>query len=323
MAEEDGVVGLEIDTTAVGEKEEKSEAQLEEEQSEEENSGEEKSIQEQSEEEEKSEEEKSEGCQLSALVFGATGAIGRALIAELMEEEKYCKVYPVGRRETKFILHSSKEGDEGISGNDRLQQIVVDYDSLSKDHIVEKGKLSDDVAITSAFCCLGTTIKKAGSAEAFKKVDYDYVVNSAKASRDLGVEHFSIVTSIGADKSSSMLYPKTKGEAEDALKKLKFPNLSIFRPSLLITDRNESRWGEYVAQMVMPAISWMFVGGFRKYREISVESVALALRTNDQLIHKKNSDDDAEDDAVTWKIFESDQIQSIADAEWERLKHKM
>jgi uncharacterized protein YbjT (DUF2867 family) len=102
-------------------------------------------------------------------------------------------------------------------------------------------------AAEDAFCCLGTTIKKAGSQEAFRAVDHDAVLAFARAAKRAGVRRFLVVTALGADARSSVFYNRVKGEAEQALQALGFESLVILRPSLLLGDRAESRPGERAA----------------------------------------------------------------------------
>ena len=124
------------------------------------------------------------------------------------------------------------------------------------------------------FCCLGTTIKTAGSKEAFRKVDLDYVVNVAKAAKENGVNHFAVVSAMGADKNSNIFYNKTKGEMEDAIKTIGFNSTYIIRPSLLLGDRKEFRFGELLGKFIMITLSFLIP---KKYRAIYDVQVALAM----------------------------------------------
>ena len=132
-------------------------------------------------------------------------------------------------------------------------------------------------SIDAAFCCLGTTIKKAGSQEAFRKIDFDAVVAFAKASRAAGARSFAIVSSVGASPASSNFYLRVKGETEAAVAALGFERLAILRPSLLVGNRAESRPGEKIGIAFASAAGFLLVGPLRKYRAVSAERVAAAM----------------------------------------------
>lgn len=130
----------------------------------------------------------------------------------------------------------------------RLEQHVIDFENLSTETVGEQFKDKDVF-----FCTLGTTRRAAGSAAAFKHVDYDYVVNCAKIAKEANIHHMSLVSSQGASASSFLLYLKTKGQVENALKDMQFQNTSIFRPGVL--DRgNKKRFVEKMASWVMSTI---------------------------------------------------------------------
>ncbi|GAB3948859.1 oxidoreductase [Spirosoma harenae] len=166
--------------------------------------------------------------QKTALILGATGLIGNLLTHQLVDSPFYEKV--------KVLVRKSLPWQ-----HPRLQEINFDFDHPN-------GLLTqaDDV-----FCCLGTTIKKAGSREAFRKVDYQYPIDIARLSLASGAQQFSIVTSMGADANSSIFYNRVKGEVERDLAALNFPSLLIFRPSLLLGNRSEYRLGERIGSGFM------------------------------------------------------------------------
>jgi uncharacterized protein YbjT (DUF2867 family) len=151
----------------------------------------------------------------TALVAGASGLIGKQCLYELLAEKEYIKVIALVRKEL-TIKHP------------KLEQIQMDFDQLvSYTHMFQ----ADDV-----FCCLGTTMKKAGSQENFKKVDYAYPMALAKAALNNGARQFLIVTALGADKKSSIFYNRVKGDVEESLQLLDYPALHIFRPSMLLGE---------------------------------------------------------------------------------------
>lgn len=167
----------------------------------------------------------------TALVLGGTGETGKRVIEQLRINAAISKVVMINRREVEI-----SDGD----GKDKIEQKIVDYDKLD-----DSKEAFDNVDI--AFCCLGTTRAKAGK-EGFVKVDYDYVVNSAKILKEKSCSDFHLVSAWGAKANAWTLYPSTKGKAEEAVKALDFSRVSIYRPGLLITERSETRTFEKAAQ---------------------------------------------------------------------------
>src|SRR5262249_44204202 len=121
------------------------------------------------------------------------------------------------------------------------------------------------------------TIKTAGSQEAFRRVDYGYPEALAAWATRRGAVQFAVVSSVGADPSSGNFYLRVKGEMERDLTALGFPSLHIFRPSLLVGERAESRPGERIATAMSKVIGWALIGGLRKYRPIAAAGVAAAM----------------------------------------------
>ncbi|MGE5674918.1 MAG: oxidoreductase [Mycobacterium leprae] len=190
-----------------------------------------------------------------ACIVGASGLVGGGLVNELLMRSAYDRVTILVRRKLPLA-------------HPKLEQRVVDFDHLPADAVQ-----GDD-----CFCCLGTTIKKAGSQAAFRKVDYDYPVAFAHLAKESGARQYLIVTAMGADARSGIFYNRVKGEAEEALKQLGLPGLHIFRPSLLLGNRHEFRLGEAVAAALSPLVTPFLVGGMRKYRPIQGYAVARAMR---------------------------------------------
>jgi uncharacterized protein YbjT (DUF2867 family) len=189
---------------------------------------------------------------MKAAIAGATGFIGSQLLELLKDDAVIGSVQVLSRRPldlpTKFTV---------IQG-DLLQPALT-------------GPL--DVA----FCALGTTMAVAGSKEAFYRVDHDLVLAFAKAAKAQGAEKFVLVSSIGADASSSNYYLKVKGEAESDLKALGFRSLIILQPSLLMGERREFRFGERVGQGAMTLLGPLMLGPLAKYRGIHGRTVANAM----------------------------------------------
>ncbi|MFN7219977.1 MAG: hypothetical protein ACK5UX_05005, partial [Burkholderiales bacterium] len=126
-------------------------------------------------------------------------------------------------------------------------------------------------------CCLGTTMKRAGSAEAFRRVDFDYVVAFARATRAAGARQFIVISALGASTRSRAFYNRVKGEMEDAVAAMDFDSLCIMRPSLLVGARDEVRVAERLGIVAASVISPFLHGGWRKYRSIPAAIVARAM----------------------------------------------
>jgi len=193
----------------------------------------------------------------SAIVFGATGLVGKELIFELIEHSRFLKVKAVVRKTLPF-------------SNAKLEQLIA-TDFTNLDHI--SINLSADVF----FCCIGTTIKKAGSQEAFKKVDLDIPVAIARLAESLQIPHLVIISSIGANAQTSNFYLKTKGEMEQQVQAVYHGNLKIIRPSFLIGNRAEFRPGEKVAIAIAKALRIIMIGPLAKYKGIESWDVARAM----------------------------------------------
>src|SRR6267378_4399592 len=127
------------------------------------------------------------------------------------------------------------------------------------------------------FCCLGTTIKQAGSQPAFRRVDHAFVLGVAHAGLHAGATQFLLVSAIGADPASRVFYSRVKGETESAIRRLGFHSVQIFRPSLLLGERPEFRLGERIAMLVAPVLSVLLIGRLRRYRSIRAATVARAM----------------------------------------------
>ena len=132
-------------------------------------------------------------------------------------------------------------------------------------------------AADDVFCCLGTTIAKAGSRDAFRKVDFEYIVGLARNARKAGAKRFLVVSSLGANAHSAVFYSRVKGETEQALQAIGFRELHLFQPSLLLGNRHESRMGERIGIAATTFITPLMLGPMRKYRPIEAQAVARAM----------------------------------------------
>ena len=192
-----------------------------------------------------------------SLVAGSTGLIGNLLIEELVKSGK--EVIAITR-------------NKNISEDKQIFNKVVDFDDKeSLDGLFTN--------ISDVFICLGTTIKKAGSKDKFRKVDVDYCFSIAKAASKAKVPNLSIVTSIGADSQSNNFYLKCKGEVEEMISGLCFKSLSIYRPGLLIGKREEKRFAESIGQIIQPRlIDPLLRGSSKKYRSVKAVDLAYTLQ---------------------------------------------
>eukprot|EP01114_Cavostelium_apophysatum_P015274 TRINITY_DN4125_c0_g1_i1.p1 TRINITY_DN4125_c0_g1~~TRINITY_DN4125_c0_g1_i1.p1 ORF type:complete len:253 (-),score=25.74 TRINITY_DN4125_c0_g1_i1:35-793(-) len=175
-----------------------------------------------------------------ALVLGGTGAVGKATVLELLRSPSFSKVKTIGRRKVDVA-------DAGLSSQDseKLEQVVIDMDKMSE----YKAEFEN---FDAAFCCLGSTRKDAGSAENFRKIDFGYTSTFANLCKSAGIRQFHLVSSTGANANSWFLYPKTKGQAEDAVKELHFDHTLIYRPGLL--QRPNPRTVEKIAEFFVSGL---------------------------------------------------------------------
>lgn len=193
---------------------------------------------------------------MNCIIAGASGLIGQTLVKFLIQDNNFDFITIVARSPFKDT-------------NIKLNNLVISFEDF-KSIKLPRAEV--------AFCTLGTTIKTAGSEEAFYKVDHDYIVNFAKASFDSGVKTFIVVSALGADSSSNIFYNKVKGQTEEDLKNIGFKNLYILRPSLLLGDRLENRPGEKIAQKLSYILAPFLVGPFKKIRPIKASQVALKMQ---------------------------------------------
>jgi uncharacterized protein YbjT (DUF2867 family) len=190
----------------------------------------------------------------SILVAGATGLVGRELLRGLIGDDSVAQIIVVGRRAPP-------------ESHPKIQFLKADMPAVpALPHVDE------------CYIALGTTIKVAGSQEAFRAVDFDAVVNVATAAKAAGAKKLGVVTAMGASEKSNVFYSRVKGETERALGALGFDTLVIARPSMLTGDRTQVgqpvRSGEELALKITRAIGWMIP---RNYRSIEAASVARAL----------------------------------------------
>ncbi|MEZ5487128.1 MAG: NAD(P)H-binding protein [Steroidobacteraceae bacterium] len=192
-----------------------------------------------------------------AWVFGASGLLGRRLVDALLESPEHARVIAVTRRPL---------GRE----HPRLANRIVAFEQL-------ESQLAG-ITCHDAFCCLGTTRARAGSEDAFRKVDHDQVLRVARIVRQAGAERFVLVSAVGADPAAKNFYLRVKGETEAEVAALGFPALDIVQPGLLLGgSRAESRPLESTARLLMPLVNPLLGGAHKAWRGIDIGVLSQAM----------------------------------------------
>jgi uncharacterized protein YbjT (DUF2867 family) len=192
----------------------------------------------------------------NALVAGANGLVGSLLLQVLVGAPEYTRVYALTRRPL---------GRE----HPKVANRIVSFARLAEQL---KGMSAQD-----AYCCIGTTIKDAGSEDAFRDADVEAVLRFAEAARAVGAARFAVVSSVGADVNSKKFYLRCKGEMEEGVTRLGFPALDIFQPSLLLGPRKQSRPLETLGKILAPVVNPLLTGARESWRAIPAETVARAM----------------------------------------------
>jgi|694.fasta_scaffold108187_4 uncharacterized protein YbjT (DUF2867 family) len=216
----------------------------------------------------------------NVLLVGATGLVGKVLLYQLIENEAIVNIHVLSRRpmtikHKKVIVHET------------------DFTDLDKNKEAFK--------VDAIFCCIGTTIAKAGSQQAFRKVDYDIPVLLSNLGHAAKVSSMHVVSAMGADKNASIFYNKVKGEMEESIINSDISHVCIYRPSLLLGNRNEFRMGEFIAQKMLKPLRFLFAGPLTKYKPVEAKQVAKAM-LNNFLLNKQGIE-----------IIENDHIFNLAE----------
>ncbi|MCF8464806.1 MAG: NAD(P)H-binding protein [Flavobacteriales bacterium] len=188
---------------------------------------------------------------MKAAVAGSTGFIGSILLNLLKVDNSFEKVAVLSRKPLQL--------------SEKFEVLVGD---------LSQQKLSE---VDVAFCALGTTIATAGSQKAFYHVDHDLVLDLARNAKAAGAKTFVLVSSVGANPQTSNFYLRVKGETEKDLEAIGFDSLIILRPSMLMGERKEFRFGELIGKGVMMLVNPLMVGSMSKYKGIQGSTVAKAM----------------------------------------------
>lgn len=191
----------------------------------------------------------------SILLAGATGLVGRACLRRLIADPAFDRIIVPTRRPLPHEFHRTDP-------TSKIDEHVVDFDRL--------GDYPELFRAERILCCLGTTIKKAGSREEFRKVDFGYPRELAALGAEQGARQFLLVSAIGADPGSRIFYNRVKGEIEAAVIELSYHRVTIVRPSLLLGDRDEFRLVEEIAK----PFRFLIPG---KYKPVHADQVATVL----------------------------------------------
>ncbi|RZK79076.1 MAG: NAD-dependent epimerase/dehydratase family protein [Pedobacter sp.] len=190
----------------------------------------------------------------TALVIGATGLVGSELVKLLIADSRFGRVIVFARKSTTVTA-------------EKLEEHIIDFDKPESWSDLVKGDV--------LFSCLGTTLSQAGSKDAQYKIDYTYQYQFAQAAATNGVKTYILVSSAGADPKSMIFYSRIKGELERDVKKLPFNSVYLIQPSLLVGERENSRFGEKLSFRILTALNSF--GLFKKYKPITGNTVAKAL----------------------------------------------
>ena len=211
----------------------------------------------------------------TVLLLGATGLVGRECLRLLIADPTIERIVVLVRRSLELGAALNKVREE-----------VVDFDVLAA--------RSELFKVDQIFSALGTTIKRAGSQSAFRRVDLEYPLAAARIGAEQGARHFLVVSAVGASSDSRIFYNRVKGELEDALRTMSYRSVTIVRPSLLMGDRGSPRLGEEIGKR----LGWIAP---RRYKPILAATVAAALVQS------------ARDDQPGLRIIESDEIRRVAE----------
>lgn len=218
-----------------------------------------------------------------AVLFGASGLTGSALLPMLCNNDDYSEVICFVRKQIHHL-------------HDKQQNILTDFSDLDKHAAMFQN--------ADVYCCLGTTNKNVNNdKDAYREADLHRPMRIAMLTKNNGGNQLLIISAMGANVNSSIFYNRLKGELQNKLMEMNLPGLHIFQPSLLLGDRKENRPGEKFGKVMMAILQPILIGGWKKYRAIHVNAVAKAMMTTAAKQQTGNH------------IYTSDKIQQIADGQ--------
>ena len=191
-----------------------------------------------------------------AIIAGASGLVGGELLNIILQQPNYDEVLIVVRKKLPIV-------------NSKLQQLIINFDRLYD--------YKDELKGDALFSCLGSTRRKTPDLAEYRKIDHDFPLQLANIALKNNIGCFHLVSSTGADPSSTFFYTRLKGDVEEDIKKVHLPCLHIYRPSALTGDRNERRFGESIFFGIMRLLNPLLLGSLKKYRSIPALIVAMAM----------------------------------------------
>lgn len=203
----------------------------------------------------------------TAVVIGSTGLTGAELVKKLVQESSFSQILAICRNKNSIT--------DIIFTNPKVR--ILQFDFKNWNDLELQIRSFAGTSVSSFFCCLGTTIRQAGSEEAFKKVDYEYVVNFAKLAKLCKAEQLIIMSALGADKNSRIFYSRIKGEMEEDVQREFSEKLYFLRPSLLLGERKDFRFKERLAILLAPLYVPLLTGSFKKYQPVKSSKVAQVM----------------------------------------------
>ncbi len=192
----------------------------------------------------------------TAIIIGATGLTGNILLNKLLSDDRYSKIKIFTRKPLRLE-------------NKKVTEILC--------NLIDAESYKDNFFGDEVYCCIGTTLKKTPDKELYKKIDYGIPVNAAKLCKVNEISSFLVMSSMGANASSSVFYSRTKGEMEQAVLEQNIENTYILRPSIISGNRVERRIGEKVGIVVIKLMQPLLIGSLKKYRAIEAETIATAM----------------------------------------------
>lgn len=213
-----------------------------------------------------------------AIIIGSTGLTGSLLLQKLISDDNYASIKLFSRR------------SNGLK-NDKVVEFIGD--------VVQLENFKSDFTADEVYCCIGTTKSKTKNQDAYRAIDFGIPVKAAQLAKENDIPFFAVISALGADENSSVFYNRTKGEMENAVIKNEIKHTYILRPSLIKGNRNETRFGEGIANILFSAMNLLLIGVLKKYQSINADTIADTLSKLPNIKSAKT-------------IIESDEIKNIS-----------